>query len=180
MMSESTAAARATGTFLALEQKHPVGPTGLHVRLRDGLHVRLKDQSLSVQHQSSSVQDRSSSVPRVTPSSGLHIWDFGLVLAEDDLFTQFGITSEDRDNFDSNQWPTMTFINSCLRLMISKPSSESWPTGEIGWDLFRVAARTPNQQSCVWSYRSSQLVEVYSVTAEVLVVRRRVLKVNRR
>lgn len=122
-MSESTAAARATGTFLALEQQHPTDPNGLHVRL----------------------QDQSSSVPRVTPSSGLHIWNFGLVAAEDELMTQFSITSEDRDTLDSNRWPTTTFINSCSRLMISNPSSESWPTGEISWKLFKEAARTPNQ-----------------------------------
>jgi hypothetical protein len=36
-------------TFLALEQKRSIDPTGLHVRSKDGLHVRLKGQSSSVQ-----------------------------------------------------------------------------------------------------------------------------------
>lgn len=156
--------ARATGgTFLPLKQKHSINPTGLHVRSKDQSSL-VQNQSLSVQDRSLSVQDQSPSVLRVTPTSGFPstpiIWDFGLV-AEDELMTQFLITSDDRDTLGPIRWPTTTFISSCLRLMISNPSPKSWPTDEIGWELFREAARQPIRQSCVWRYRSLQLVEEY-------------------
>jgi hypothetical protein len=44
-MSESTAAARATCTFLALEQKHTIDPTGLHVRSKDQSSRRRRRES---------------------------------------------------------------------------------------------------------------------------------------